>query len=145
MARSIVVVCVGNICRSPMAEVMLAAALPSCEVSSAGLGALVGDPAHPTSIELMSKRGLDLRGHIARQLDESIVNGSDMVLTMEKAHTDYITSQWPQARGRVFRWGHWEAFDIPDPYRRGEQAFEDALALIDTGLKQWADKLRQLG
>lgn len=128
-----------------MAEVMLAAALPEHTVSSAGLGALVGEPAHPHAIELMELRGLDLEGHVARQLSEKILNENEMVLTMEEAHTEWITDQWPQARGRVFRWGHWDNFDVPDPFRRGEQAFLDALALIDKGLDKWTEKLRQLG
>lgn len=124
---------------------MLAACLPKYQVSSAGLGALVGEPAHPRSIELMADRGLDLQGHVARQLDEKMLNESDMVLTMERAHNEFITSQWPHTRGRVYRWGHWDDFDVPDPYRRDEQAFLDALALIDRGLETWTEKLRLLG
>jgi len=128
-----------------MAEVMLATALPDNRVSSAGLGALVGEPAHPRSIELMAERGINLDDHVARQLSEQMLREHDMVLTMEQAHSDYISDNWPHARGRIFRWGHWDEIDVPDPYRRGEQAFIDALTLLDQGLEKWTDKLRQLG
>ena len=125
MTKSILVVCVGNICRSPMAEVMLAAELPSeCLVSSAGIGALVGEKAHPTSIDLMHERGLSLEAHIARQLNETLLRQSDLIITMEQAQLSWIETQWPHARGRVYRWGHWDNFDVPDPFRRGDSAFQ---------------------
>ena len=54
---------------------------------------------------------------------------------------DWIEARWPQARGRVFLWGHWSELEIPDPYRRGKQAFEKALAQIETGLEEWKSKL----
>ncbi len=124
---------------------MLQAALPFDNVSSAGIGAMVGHGAHPRSVELMAERGLDLNDHVARQLDADILSESEMMITMEQGHTDWITKQWPQACGRVFRWGHWQGFDVPDPFRRGEDVYLEALALIDQGLDQWIDKLRQLG
>ncbi|NNF67523.1 MAG: low molecular weight phosphotyrosine protein phosphatase, partial [Gammaproteobacteria bacterium] len=116
MAKKILVVCIGNICRSPMAAALLKEGLPeNFEVSSAGIGALVGEPAHETSAELMNDLGLDIEDHVARQLDEQLLNSSDIVLTMEDKHTDWIENQWPHARGRVYRWGHWDEFDISDP------------------------------
>lgn len=143
MSRSILVVCVGNICRSPMAEVMLQAALPLEDVSSAGIGALVGHGAHPRSVELMAARGLNLDNHVARQLDADLLSKSEMIITMERGHTDWITKRWPQAHGRVFRWGHWGGFDVPDPFRQDEEVYMEALDLIDQGLEQWIDRLRQ--
>ena len=56
--RHVLTVCLGNICRSPMAEGLLAAAMPDCEVASAGLGALSGHPADPIAQALMQERGL---------------------------------------------------------------------------------------
>lgn len=145
MAKSILVVCVGNICRSPMAEVMLANELPEdYEVSSAGIAALVGEEAHPRSMDLMRERGLSLESHIARQLDDDLLRQSDLVFTMEKGHSDWIEERWPHARGRVYRWGHWDDFDVPDPYRRGDEVFRRALALIDKGLEAWKKRLSLL-
>lgn len=146
MPRRVLVVCVGNICRSPMAAALLESALPDTfVVTSAGVGALVGEKADATAIELLAEKGLSLEHHIARQIDAELLSESDMVLAMEQRHVRWIEQEWPQARGRVFRWGHWGDFDVPDPYRRGEGAFRDALSLIEKGLEDWKVKLSQLG
>ena len=70
MIRHVLVVCVGNICRSPMAEALLRRELRGQEgftVDSAGLGALVGHPASEYSVELMAEIGEDISGHRARE------------------------------------------------------------------------------
>lgn len=144
MTKAVVVVCVGNICRSPMAAILLQSRCPTLTVSSAGVAALIGEPAEPTAVALMAERNLDLGGHVGRQLDEAILSGNDMVLTMEEKHSRWIVNQWPQFRGRVFRIGHWGDFDVPDPYRRGEEAFRRALDLIDRGVDDWVAKLGKL-
>lgn len=142
MFNHILVVCVGNICRSPVAEALLKAQEPRRTVTSAGIGALVGEPADSTFFALLSERGIDLSDHRARQLDEALLHASDLVLVMEQEHRGWIEEHWPQVRGRVYRWGHWSGFDVPDPYRRGEQVCREVLQLIDRGLEEWRPKLR---
>lgn len=124
-----------------MAESLLQAALRDKTIASAGIGALVGEPADPLAISLLSERGLDLSAHRARQLNEALLHGHDLLLVMEAYHRDWIESRWPQARGRVYRWGHWSDFDVPDPYGRDERAFREVLALLDRGLEDWKGKL----
>lgn len=141
MFDRVLVVCVGNICRSPMAEAILKSAFPNKEISSAGIGALVGQPADAKAAALMRERGLDLSPHRARQLDQQLLRNNDLLLVMEQPHQRWIESRWPQARGRVYRWGHWADFDVPDPFGRDERAFRDALTLIDRGLEDWKEKL----
>jgi protein-tyrosine phosphatase len=65
--KSILVVCIGNICRSPVAERVLQAALPGITVTSAGLGALVGHSADATATEVAAARGFTLRIHAVMQ------------------------------------------------------------------------------
>lgn len=141
MIRQILVVCVGNICRSPMAAAMLQAAFPHKAIGSAGIGALVDQPADPLALRLMQERGLDLGAHRGRQLEESLFLGCDLLLVMEQMHKRWIEAHWPQARGKVFRWGHWSDFDVPDPFRRDESVFRDSLVLLDRGLKDWEGNL----
>lgn len=142
MFNRILVVCVGNICRSPMAAALLAHTLgPEKKVSSAGIGALVDEPADEKAALLMATRGLDVSAHRARQLDAHLLRSNDLVLVMERGHQAWIEERWPEARGRVYRWGHWSDFDVPDPYRKDEAAFREALDLIERGLAEWKERL----
>ena len=139
MISSILTVCTGNICRSPMAEVLLRELLKDEKVvvSSAGLMALVGYPADPLAVQLMSERGFDATGHRARQLTTEIAQGAELILVMEQWQQRDMEKNMPQVKGRVFRLGHWQNFDIVDPYRKGRECFEEALVEIDRGLKKW--------
>lgn len=145
MPRNILVVCVGNICRSPMAAALLQRELDELyTVSSAGIGALVGEPADPMAVDLLHQHDVDLSGHVARQVDEDLIVSSELIFAMENAQLRWIESNWPQARGRAFLLGHWGGYEIPDPYRHGEGAFRRSLSLIQRGIGEWRDKLRLL-
>ena len=140
----ILVVCEGNICRSPMGEALLAQALPGMLVRSAGLGALVGHPADDIALQLMQERGVDINAHRARQITWPLCMESDLVLVMDIDQRQQVEGLYPQARGRVFRLAEHLKQDIPDPYRHGELAFRDALALIDSGVANWLQRIRRL-
>src|ERR671918_1569877 len=143
MFNRILIVCVGNVCRSPMAEGLLRARIgsrPGVTVESAGLAALVGNGAEREAIELLAERGVDLSGHRARQLNSGLVRAFDLVLVMEAGHQRAVESMVPEARGRVHRIGRWGEFDVADPYRKGRAAFEKALALIERGVGDFERK-----
>jgi low molecular weight protein-tyrosine phosphatase len=136
--KRILIVCVGNICRSPMAAALLehrlSGRVADVAVSSAGIAALVGHAADPIAVELMRRRGLDISRHRARQVTEQLVMDADMVIAMEQGHVKAIESAFPRARGRVHRIGRWGGFDVPDPHRHPAAAFERALELIEVGV-----------
>ncbi len=135
-------VCVGNICRSPMAEVLLQHNKPDLNVFSSGIGALVGKPADPIALELMRQKDLHLENHCAQQINSVLIVASDLILTMEKKHINAIQTQFPEARGKVHLIGKWENDqEIPDPYKKDEDAFLLSLSLIESGLKNWQGKL----
>ncbi len=112
------------------------------EVRSAGLGALVGHPADEIAQELMRRMGIDISDHRARQLDSELVHWADLILVMETSQKKALEADEPSARGRVYRLGEWGDFDVPDPYRRPEEAFQQALTLISQGVSEWIPKLR---
>jgi len=126
-----------------MAHALLAAELPHMSVSSAGTGALIGHPADPIAQALIAERGLDLSEHRARQISQLICQQSDLILTMDEEQRRYIETRYPLARGKVFRLGETAKLNVPDPYRRGQDAFEHALQLIDAGVKAWAERIQK--
>lgn len=142
--NSVLVVCIGNICRSPMAEVLIAAAMPHLIVSSAGIGALVGHSADPLARELMAGRGLNIGSHRARQLTGQMCQEADLILVMDEEQRAHVAQRHPFTRGKLFRLGEAARVDIPDPYRLGRPAFEKALELIDAGAAVWAERIRKL-
>jgi protein-tyrosine-phosphatase len=87
----ILLVCTGNTCRSPMAEVLLRRALAEAgvegvEVSSAGTGAFGGEPASEGSYLVALENGLDLTAHRARPVTRELLAGTDLVLAMGHSH-----------------------------------------------------------
>lgn len=136
MIRNVLFVCIGNICRSPMAEALFARAMPGRMVCSAGLSALVGEGADPVAVDLMRERGLDISGHRAQQLASWMVREADLILTMDSAQKRYIEQTWLSARGKVRRLLEAGGCDIPDPYQHGRRAFRHALSLIEEGVEE---------
>lgn len=137
----ILVVCVGNICRSPMAEALLKQRFPNKVIDSAGVGALVGHPADPAALEIMSQQRIDITNHLAKQIDEQLAKKVDLIFTMSDGQTKWIEERWPFCRGKTFKLGHWTDKDIADPYKHEISAFETAYQDIVDGLDQWADKI----
>jgi protein-tyrosine phosphatase len=135
--NNILVVCEGNICRSPMAEGLLAASLPGAHVGSAGLGALSGMPADETAIRLMRARGIDISAHRAVQLTRDACKRAELVLVMTTEQRKRIEESYPFACGRVYRVGEFKKRDVPDPYRQPEHVFQDVLQMIDDGVREW--------
>ncbi len=142
--KNILMVCVGNICRSPVAEGLLKYYSQQhdfgLEVSSAGISAMVGRSADPNSIEIMRKRGMDISQHVPRQLTLEILQEVDLVLVMEAWQQEEIGCQFPSAYGKVHRLGKWGNFDIFDPYKSSLEKFEKAFLLIEKGLADWQKK-----
>jgi protein-tyrosine phosphatase len=140
----ILVVCEGNICRSPVARAFLERALPSATVKSAGTRALVGRHADPLAIQLAHERGMDISEHIAVALGDEQVHAADVVLTMTAIQRTQILTLFPAARGKVFRLGEHEKLDIVDPYQRHRVVFDLAFAQIAHCVTNWRDDIARL-
>ncbi|ROR98356.1 protein-tyrosine phosphatase [Raoultella terrigena] len=142
MFNSILVVCTGNICRSPIGERFLKKALPEKNISSAGTGALVGHAADPSAIRISELNGLSLDGHLGQQFTAALGHRYDLILVMEKYHLEKIGRISPELRGKTMLFGHWiEQREIPDPYRKSDEAFASVYRLIERAGQCWVDKL----
>lgn len=146
MIQSILVVCVGNICRSPLGERLLAKALPDIRCSSAGLAAVVGSGADETAAMMASEIGVTLEGHIARQLTDEIGREHDLILVMEPGHRDEISRRFPQLSGRTMLFDHWSGGrGIADPYRKSTEFHRATRDAIASGAEQWSSRLARRG
>lgn len=142
MISSVLVVCVGNICRSPLGERALREGLPGVTVTSAGLAAVVGSGADQTASAVAAEAGVDLSGHVARQLTPQIGGSHDLILVMEPAHKDEIVRRYPQLSGRTMLFDHWTgAKGIADPYRLPEAVHRDSRDKILAASKAWIARL----
>jgi len=151
MFQKILIVCVGNICRSPFGEHALRSKVPHKEVTSAGIAVsksgLVGKPADPTIIELAAKNDFDLSNHKSKQLTKEMCHEYDLILVMEKGHIEAVCQISPESRGKTMLLGQWlpsqfVSKEIPDPYRQSREAFEHSYRLIASAVDSWAIKLR---
>lgn len=142
MFNRILVVCAGNICRSPLGEALLAQLLPKATVTSAGLVARDGDKAAQHSIEVASEDGVDITSHSARKLTDDICAANDLILVMEPQHVKDLAAKFPQASGKTMLLGKWIGEDvIPDPHKQSKEAFDHAYDLIKRSSVAWASKL----
>ncbi|EOF4702629.1 protein tyrosine phosphatase [Klebsiella oxytoca] len=142
MFDSILVVCTGNICRSPIGERFLRKALPNKKIDSAGTGAMVDHEADASAKRIAEKHGLSLDGHKGKQFTPSLGRRYDLILVMEREHIEQIGRIAPEARGKTMLFGHWvEQKEIPDPYKKSDEAFSSVYKLIEQAGQQWAEKL----
>ncbi|AOT09711.1 low molecular weight protein-tyrosine-phosphatase [Pseudoalteromonas luteoviolacea] len=140
MFDNILVVCAGNICRSPTAEYVLKDKLvgKSINVSSAGLTALEGKEADSLAKDLANSRNIDMSAHQGRQITSSLVSKNSLILVMEQRHLQDLCARYPEARGKTFLLGKWLGDkEIPDPYRQSREAFEHVFELIDSACSAW--------
>ncbi len=142
MFNKVLIVCVGNICRSPTAEVLLKQRLQEkgkeIHVHSAGLGALVGKDIEPTARQVLVENGIEPNLHSAKQINTAMIGEADLVLAMEQAHLQHLNEIAPQARGKTFLLGKWlDNKEIPDPYRQQKPAFDHAFTLIEQSIAAW--------
>ena len=107
MFDSILVVCTGNICRSPIGERLLRQQLPGKRITSAGIFGLEGSPADLSAQDVAWRHGISLEGHRARKLTQQLMRESDLILVMEPAHLRFISAMAPELRGKSLLFGQW--------------------------------------
>ena len=152
MFDNILVVCVGNICRSPTAENLLRqhlqnAGKTSKTVKSAGLATesskLAGNDMDDTAREVAQEQGVSCNIHSATQLNSQLVKWADLILVMEQGHKQELGFRYPAASGKTMLYGQWLSGnkEIPDPYRKSKEAFEHVYKQLEKATQTWIEKL----
>lgn len=102
---TVLYICTGNVCRSPMAELLFqgwVAPGHDLSVSSAGTRALVGHGIDTSSASALGQLGIDPSRHRARQFEAWMAKDADLILTAERAHRDTVMTELPAAFRRTF-------------------------------------------
>lgn len=135
--QNILVVCIGNICRSPMAEYLLKQQYPELHIESAGISGLSGHQADQKARLCMERLDIDMSSHIAKKLNSDLIKRADLVLVMSQNQQKHIEQTWPFSKGKTFRLGHWQSKNVPDPYQHDQTVFDETCILIQNCIADW--------
>lgn len=156
MTRRVALVCLGNICRSPMADVVLESQLAEAgvddvEVSSSGTGDWhVGQPMDERAAATLSAAGYDPTRHRARTFTADWFDQQDLILTMDASnHADVLAlarDDEHRAKVRMFRSFDPEAdapdAEVPDPWYGGPEGFDEVLEMVERTTREIVRHLR---
>ena len=140
----VLVLCHGNICRSPFAAAYLAGRAPGLDVRSSGLAAGAAAPADPTAIRVAARLGHDLSQHRSHPLSPADLSEPDLVLVMEAAQAAAFRARAPALGRRVYLLGDFLAappFGIADPWGCPEDVFDRVFAQIAAALDRLTERL----
>lgn len=131
----VIIVCFGNVCRSPMGAALLQQALDrrlgdghEVVVTSAGIGASDGYPPSQGSIRAMQNRGIDIRSHRSRLLTPDWSRRALLVYCMEDYQVERARGMAPDCADRIRTMGE----DVPDPLGSGQIAYDAVAYKIET-------------
>lgn len=149
----VLMICTGNTCRSPMAELLLQKRLATeldcdleslhdrgVEIMSAGIAAQSGGRPSPEAVSIMQEYGLDLSSHMSQPMSERVVRHADLILTMTRSHRDMLLHQWPEAVSRT-RLLCVDTLDISDPIGGSIDVYRSCANQIDNHLKEQVQRL----
>ncbi len=151
----ILLICTGNTCRSPMAQVLLEKQLrsrftdafaapgpPPAAVLSAGTSAMSGGYASAEAVEAMQQVGCDLSQHRSRPVSGSLLQRADIVLTLTAGHRSAVVDRWPEW-GRKVRLLDPDGQDVSDPFGGPLELYQACASQIEHYTQYWVDQLHE--
>jgi len=148
----ILFVCLGNTCRSPIAEGIARELIGktglSWDVSSAGTMDLGGEPASRNAVKVCGESGIDISGHRSRIITAAMIRDADFVFGMENAHIDYARRLAPEAFRHIFLLGGFgpnaDAKEIPDPVGANIATFRIVMSTIRQEIERILPHIEQM-
>jgi protein-tyrosine-phosphatase len=147
----ILMVCTGNLCRSPMAAGLLRQRLAEHgldrhQVSSAGVWAVDGRPASENAITVMAERGIDITDHIAHTVNANDVAEADLILVMSQEHEQIIQNTWPQYSWKVTRISEMvgKRKNVRDPYGGSIEEYRNCADILSGYVERGFQRIVEL-
>ncbi len=153
MKKKILFVCLGNICRSPMAKAILQEKIRKNNLQdhiyadSCGTGHWhVGENADPRTISTLAKHKIPIK-HKARQIRKQDITEFDYILCMDKNNKEQVLAMFPEAKNKTFLIREFDAeepgADVPDPYWDSSDGFQKVYEMLDRSIENFLKRLMQ--
>jgi protein-tyrosine-phosphatase len=143
-SKSVLFVCTGNTCRSPMAEGLFRKAVEArgdFEVASAGIAAYPGDRPNPETVKFLAGRGIPLDGFASQPVSPELLERATHVFAMTSGHLETLENLFPEYSDKFFLVcefvelpGRGVAADVPDPIGMGKKAYEEVGRTLDQAI-----------